>query len=237
MVETFTPPEFPRPRDDFRTSSPDVEDAVRSTLTLHRLIKNTPEDSPVQIADMLKIQSINMADEERTQIVVNNVDSGKLYLFGRQPRLYTVSAFIIDSNLDTEIGKRGTIYAGSSHLLTEWLDLYEEYFRLTKCFEKNLIARLRWRTSEYWGYVTGNVRSGESMNQNLVVVSFTFAHIFGEEHVLLDTITPNGGKSFPAAISKEGYEYMMTHLYGEPWEDESANSPVSKGMEGRRRVP
>jgi hypothetical protein len=237
MVEPFIPPEFLPPRDEFRSSGPDAEDVARSTLTLHRVIDNYPLDDPIQIADMVRIQSVNLADEERTQIVVNNVDSGKLYLFGRQPRLYTVSAFIIDSNLDPLVGTDSAIYAGSSHLLSEWLALYEEHFRLTKCLDKSTIARLRWRTSEYWGYLTSNVRSGESTNQNLIVVSFSFLHVSGEEHVDLDTIESDEGDTIEATISREGYEFMVRNLYGEPWKDEPANSPVSKYIEGRRRVP
>lgn len=238
-------------RDDYRTANPDVHDVARSSLTVHRLVGNVPEDEPVRVADMLKIQGINIADEERTQIVVSNVDSGKLYLFGRQARLYSVSAFIIDSFDRSKAGLErvpvrdlsGKVYGGSSHLFTEWLNLYEEYFRLTRCYERGLIGRLRWRTSEYWGYVTGNARSMESTNQNTIVASFTFAHMFGEEHVQIDSVDHGSGRRsvagdpFPAMVSKEGYEYMVSHLSSDPWDEEEANSPVSRYVEGRKRVP
>lgn len=223
-------------REIYRTSGPDVYDAARSSLTVHRLVNNTPDDNPIKSADMLRIQGINIADEERTQIVVNNVDSGKLYLFGRQPRLYTVSAFIIDSDLDPGIGKESLIYAGSSHLFSKWLALYEEYFRLTKCYEYNLIGRLRWRTSEYWGYVMSNMRSMESSNQNLITIGFVFAHVFGEEHVNLEIVKTDDGHSFPGMISKEGYERMRWPIYGDPWKNEPPKSPLSKFLKGRNRA-
>jgi hypothetical protein len=243
------PQDLPQ-RDLYRSANTDVDDAVRATLTVHRLIRDVPEDSPHKIADMLKIQSITTSDEERTQIVVDSVDSGKIYLFGRQTRLYTVSAFIVDS-LDRSETRRGDplagdVYRGSYHLLSEWLNLYEEYFRLTKCFEKNLIVRLRWRTSEYWGYITSNVRSGESSNQNVVIVSFTFVHLFGEEHVTIDFVDPEAdsdrrrsisGDPFPAMLSAEGYRHIMSHLPEAAREVESANSSVSKYIKGRSRVP
>jgi len=228
-MANLTPDSLPS-RMKYLTSSQDVDDIVRSTITLHRLFDNgLPEDDPIEIADMLHIQSIAMPDEERIQISVNSVDDGKVYIFGRQTRVYSASCFLVDSDQDDP--------ALGGSLLFKWLELYEDKFRLTKCLERNYIVRIRWRNSEYWGYILSNVRSIESTNQNVVPVSFTFAHIFGEEHVDLDVLDPqNGHPAFPVMISKEGYQRLLSYTISDPWTGEPV-SAVSKNMEGRVSAP
>lgn len=211
-------------RDAYQTSSPDVEGMTRASLTLHSLLRGVPLEEPIKKADMLHIQSINLQEEERSQVTVDSADDGKVYLFGRQPRIYTVSGFLVDSN-----GEPNT------HLLSEWLDLYENHFRLTKCYEDNTIARLKWRTSEFWGCLISNVRSMESTNQNLAIVSFTFAYFFGSEDVAIPYVGVSD-RVFPAMLSREGYVSMVGHLAVEK-AIVTAKSAVSKAMEGRRSVP
>lgn len=225
----LTPDSLPS-RSKYLTSSQDVDDIVRPTITLHRLFDNgLPEDDPVEIAYMLHIQSFSMPDEERIQISVNSVDDGKVYIFGRQTRVYSASCFLVDSNQDDPS-------LGGS-LLFKWLELYEDKFRLTKCLEGNYIVRIRWRNSEYWGYILSNVRSIESTNPSVIPVSFTFAHIFGEEHVDLDVLDPqNGHPAFPAMISREGYQRLLGYVASNPWIGDPV-SAVSKHVEGRVSAP
>jgi len=235
-MANLTPDRLPS-RMKYLTSSQDVNDIVRSTITLHRLLDNgLPEEAPVEIADMLHIQSISVPDEERIQISVDSADDGKVYIFGRQARVYSVSCFLVDSNQDSRVGS-AIDQAFGGNLLTRWLEFYEDQFRFTKCLERGYIVRIRWRNSEYWGYILSNARTIESTNPSVIPISFTFAHIFGEEHMNFDVLDPqNGYPSFPVMISREGYQHLMNYIATDPWIGEPA-SAVSRHSEGRTSVP
>jgi hypothetical protein len=217
----------------YSSSAEDLGKAVRATLTAHRLVNGVLEDEPVAVADMLHIQSINIADEERAQVVSNSEDSGKVYIYGRQPRVYTVSTFLVDSRRD--------------RALRRWLRAYEDYFRLTACYRKGYIDRLRWRTSEFRGFLLSNVVSMESQNKSLWIVSFTFVHVSGYEDVDVPRIVDRNTRrsrwraganerDFAGFLSQEGMRRVTPSDYDEAALLDLPDPPVLEHIDARTRA-
>lgn len=209
-------------RETYASASEDLCQAVRSTLTVHRKVGNGIEDEPVAIADMLRLQSLNLADEERTQVVLNTVDSGKLFIYGRQPRVYTASGFLVDSRRD--------------RALRRWLLIYNDYARLSACFRNGYIVRLRWRTTELFGFLLSNVVSMESQNKVLWIVSYTFIHISGSEDVDVPQVQIDNN-TFPAFLGASGGKRLiLDRAFLQTDIPEALDSPILTHIDSRTRA-
>lgn len=190
----------PQPRASFLGAPVEPLDNARAIFTLHQVSKaGAISDAPILAVTLFHVSNIETPQEERVQVLASNVDSGKLYLFGRTPRLYAISGFIVDSDLQ-ESGKRivedkGLFFQVSGqganvddaeykgHLLRQWMILYEKRLRLSKCLKNSQILKFRWRSTEVYGYILGQVRSMEAGSPNIYSLGLTFAVIFEEEKI------------------------------------------------------
>lgn len=190
----------PQPRASFLGAPVEPLDNARAIFTLHQVSKaGAISDAPILAVTLFHVSNIETPQEERVQVLASNVDSGKLYLFGRTPRLYAISGFIVDSDLQ-ESGKRivedkGLFFQVSGqganvddaeykgHLLRQWMILYEERLRLSKCLKNSQILKFRWRSTEVYGYILGQVRSMEAGSPSTYSLGLTFAVMFEEEKI------------------------------------------------------
>jgi hypothetical protein len=176
-----------RPRRDFMRSLVDPIEDRPGTLSLHALLATgaVGEDALVSLPYMHLI-SIEMGNEERTQYHQNPYDGGKLHLFGRMPRMYSLAWAMLDSDLSSQghgapEGERDPVYHG--HTVQDWMRQYNEKFNFSACLKNRNIVRVGWRSSDIYGYVIGHVRSHESKDPNMYSVGMTFLSLVEIENV------------------------------------------------------
>ena len=123
----------------------------------------------------LKSQMLSIDNDERVQYVVNSEDDGKAYFFGRTHRMYSVSAFLIDSDLESDQVRfmlDEGIVAGDVAAL--WEATYDQYLRATQAVKQRLVSAIKWQDNTFWGYLLGMNMSDTADNDNVVTVSFSF---------------------------------------------------------------
>lgn len=183
-------------RDTFLSSLVDVEGLEPATLNLYGTDPTTDEPiedvEPIASANFVHIQQVQLPQEERVQMHLSADDEGKLITYGRQTRMYAVAGFLVDSN------------RSDGHVVTQWDNMYENYFRLTACLKVRRIARLRWRLSSIYGYLLSNVKGIESTQPNVCMVNFTFLSAFEVDYMRRRPVMDLGeGVSVEGAASYE----------------------------------
>jgi len=241
----------PQPRSSFLGAPVEPLDNARAIITLHQVSKTGAiSDAPILAVTLFHVSNIETPQEERVQVLASNVDSGKLYLFGRSPRLYAISGFIVDSDLwlsakKTLVGalsvqganKDDKTYAG--HLLRQWMILYEKSLRLSLCLKNSQILKFRWRSTEVYGYILGQVRSMESGSPSIYSLGLTFAVMFEEEKI----DDPIVRISYKSGVSDDVHGMISLEnvaRLGDPFskpESEKPKSTTGKAIEGRSNVP
>lgn len=172
-------------RSSFLSSIADIEDIQEiGAASLVVLGTDSETDEPIESgepiasADLLHVQQLQLPEEERMQMQIGSADDGKLYTFGRMTRMYAISGFIVDSNLEPGQGSRKADKEFGGHLITQWDNLYEKYFRMTACLKERRLVRFRWRLSSMYGYILSNIKGIESTQPSVAVVNFTFLCLF-----------------------------------------------------------
>lgn len=241
----------PQPRSSFLAAPVEPDDNARAIFTLHQMSSNGAIDDKPKIAvTLFHATNIETPQEERVAVLASNADSGKLYLFGRTPRIYSVSGFLVDSDLQASksriIEYGGYVYQvqgqGANvddaeykgHLLRRWMELYETELRLSKCLKKNRILKFRWRSSEVYGYMLGQVRSMESSTPSLFSLGLTFVSVFEEESIEIPLVRIRD-LTVPGMISSENVERATRNM--PPAKTTGAKSEMGKQIDGRTRVP
>lgn len=235
----------PKPRQEFLSAVVEPDVNVRASIELHQMTRDgAVEEKALQTVTLFHAASIETPQEERVQILAGNTDSGKLYLFGRSPRLYAVTGFIVDSDLATSasgqtqgLNEDDRAYRG--HLLRRWMELYEKELRLSKCLKNNRILKLKWRTTEVYGYILGQARSMEFGSSNMYSVGLTFAVVFDEEMIEEPVSRVPDGRGgtmeIPGMISYENVDRIINLMGGKT--DRPPVSDMGKDLGSRTRVP
>lgn len=231
-------------REEFLSSMAGVQGEAKAELSVLRMGANGPdEEKPFAVVDILNIQSIALPQEERFQPVVTQVDDGQGFFFGRSHRMYSVTGFMIDSDLMQDQGTFGGVDRRlRGHLLAAWKKLYSETLRATMLVEKNRILRLKWGFSSVFGYMINSVCSIDATQPHLCSVNFSLFSVF-ETHAKVPRIVPDpatGVRSFPGLMSAEGL-YRTTKLISPALSDQgqgkSRIETLVKGSGARQSVP
>lgn len=174
-------------REEFLASLTDVPDVQPARMTLHQMTRNGAiGEKELEDVGFLRIMTAELPNEERTQYHQNPIDSGKVHFFGRTPRIYSFSCFIVDSDLLNHQGINYYDLRFKGQALRAWLIMYEDKLRLSKCLKANQIVRIRWRTSEVFGYILGQARSHESTNPGIYSIGLTLLALV--EHDTVDIV-------------------------------------------------
>lgn len=162
-------------RSEFLSSMVDVNEYEPASLALFGLDPQTDmpvEDvDPIQQANFIQMQSVQLPQEERVQMLISSVDEGKLLTYGRVTKMYAISGFIADSNNAT-----------NGHLIAAWDRLYDQHFRVSACLKQRRIVRFRWRLSSIYGHVLSNIKGLTADSPNVCVVNFTFLSLFEQDN-------------------------------------------------------
>lgn len=183
-------------REEFLSSLVDVDTLEPASLKIFTL---DPESDAVQEdgdavveANFVHMQSVQMPQEERVQMVISAADEGKLITFGRATRMYAISGFLVDSDNERE-----------GHLMARWDNLYENYFRLSSCLKQRRIVRFKWRLSSFYGHLLSNIKGIEAGSPSICMVNFTFLSLYEQDATNIPSITLDNGETLDGHASYE----------------------------------
>lgn len=202
--------DFPN-RQEFLNSLVDLENLEPASLVVFDTDPETDvpiETGSVASAEMVHVQSVQMPQEERIQMLINSADDGKLITYGRTTRMYAVTGFLVDSNLSPLQGSRAVDLLFGGHLMAKWDDYYETFFRLTACLKPRRLVRFRWRFNSFYGYLLSNIKGLESTQPSVCVVNFTFLSLYEDNGFdrqpvmkISDDIQIAGAASYESLVS------------------------------------
>lgn len=201
---TLLPKDLPESRRDFLSSVAEPEGLETARIEVLRLMNSGVPDriKPVMALDMLRIQGLQLPQEERFQPVVDSAGDGQAYFFGRNVRVYQVSAYMIDTNLDR--GQENAAGNLSGHLLVKWKKAYEE-IRASALIRARRILRMVWHKSESLGYVLSQVASLDASQPNVCQIGLAFMSVCDVDQsppkLLLDD-------TFPGLLSQPGADVL-----------------------------
>jgi len=235
----INPGESPR-RSDYLSEVVDPSPDRHSVLSLHSLVgrysgaSDAIDENPLLAIQFLNLQTVDTPQEERTQYYMNSIDSGKIILFGRTPRVYSFSGFLYDSDLTEGQGLNKDDIAYRGHLLGRWNDLYEEKLRLTKCLKNRNVVRIRWRDHEVYGYMLSNIKSLNANTPSMASISFTFCVVVESAGAEIPIVSTADGP-VPASMSWEGWRQVWSR--SNPNQPAGEESEMSKEIGDRDRMP
>jgi len=228
-------------REELLGGAADLSDPRRAQITVFKLLPSgVPDESKaVSVIDVLHISGLNMPQAERFQPVATMVDDGQGFFYGRSQRVYSVSAFIVDSNLDAKQGT-GVDRRLNGKLLSTWKNMYERYLRMSVAVPRRYIARLSWRFSDFFGYVTSYAVALDATQPFLCQLQLSFFSVYEREAaripIMDDAGIWAGGTSsrskFPALITWDAFVRQFTPVLKTITEP----SPVAAGMLNRLSV-
>lgn len=154
---SFTAP--PQERIRYQDLPEPKYDVVREYDGVPAVLSVWGPDGLICASDNFILASIDETDQEKMSMVFT---FGDPVMFGgteRQPRLYSYSGFLVDTE------KSGP---GSSY----WRTMYERYFRGSACAEKKAVIELLYRDQWRLGYMVGTRPSLSSDRPQLTPFSF-----------------------------------------------------------------
>jgi hypothetical protein len=205
--------ELPPSRQDFLASIAEPEGLETARIEVLHIMGNGVPDraKPIMTLDMLRIQGLQLPQEERFQPVVDSSGDGQAYFFGRNVRVYQVSAYMIDTNLDR--GQEEASAGLSGHLLTKWKQTYEE-IRASSLVRARRILRMVWHKSESLGYILSQVASLDAGQPNVCQIGLAFMSVCD-----LNYAPPKiniMAQSFDGLLTLPGATRLFPELVGAP---------------------
>jgi len=167
----------------FHRAGAELYDDVRANMTVFARDVSGALDITTPVADFkqLMLQSSQESDTERTQIALGS-DAPKLYAFGRQHRFFVYQAFILDTNLDTDIEVRGdsgvpgvgvsSVWTGDSY--NELQDFYRNFASLHACARNRYLVKFSYNGKQLYGAINQLTVSADSTQPNKYDVQFSF---------------------------------------------------------------
>jgi hypothetical protein len=187
-------------------TDPSAEDGM--DVSVHRLdVTGVPAEEPWFTISFLHAKVLALGHDERVQYVINSEDDGKAYFFGRMHRMYSVSGFLIDSDLSPSqkaaMSEEGIIAGGTSNL---WTALYDRFLRASECVRRRLVISVKWRENRFWGYILGTSLSGTADNDNLALANFNLISVRDDLAGVLPIIDDRriSEKPFNGLLTREG---------------------------------
>jgi hypothetical protein len=191
------------------------------------------ESKAISVIDVLHISGLNMPQAERFQPVATMVDDGQGFFYGRSQRVYSVSAFIVDSNLDAHQGT-GVDRRLNGRLLSAWKNMYERYLRMSVAVPRRYIARLSWRFSDFFGYVTSYAVALDATQPFLCQLQLSFFSVYEREKARIPVVDGGtGNRTFPGLITWDSFLRLIPETRTP---SVASASPVKVGMAGRNSV-
>lgn len=225
-------------RQDYLSSVAEPVGIQPGRMSILRLVNGLPNPEAIVLElDFLTVQAVNLPQEERFQPVATMVDDGQAFFLGRTHRVYSVSGFIIDTNLSSGQGLSPVDTALSGRTLARWKRVYQDELRASAMAANGTIARLIWRRSTHYGYVLSAVASLDTGQPDLCQISLAFFSV-------QDANVPNPGVLDKISGSPGGLVYgtFSIDTLGRldilsPAQPPSTQSSVSAGVSGRRSAP
>lgn len=144
-----------RPSDFHETlDAPHVDGTIQMTVYALSPSGSINIDAPIASYNGFIMQSVQEADNERTQIALSS-DTPKLYAFGKQHRFFVYQGFIIDTyldkprDLDIFLGDAGYDGRGLTKLLS-----FIDKARLHTCAKNRTIVELSYTNNIVYGAFT-----------------------------------------------------------------------------------
>lgn len=142
-------------KNKYGTSSINLYEDKRSKLAIHLNTDSGYSPNPINdddaIFDDIIISGISESSRERVHLTQSS-GGEKLYSFGREHRLFSVGATIIDTNLTNTVGSGPTSWDGRG--LEKWKRFYEKYARLTACARDSRVVVFKYQDRTISGAIT-----------------------------------------------------------------------------------
>ncbi len=163
---------------------------------------------PLDVIEEVQLINIQQTDGERVQLVMNHADDGKAWIFDRQFRLYSLTCFLYDTNVE-----RLDDESWDPHGLARWEEFYEKG-RISQLAQYREILRLSFAEFTFWGGFTESMPSITGLNEHQLQLVFGFyvmhdasveAEVPGDNVITADSGV-NGEDPLPvaASVSREG---------------------------------
>ena len=231
----FVAPEDLPSREALLSGAADLSNPNRAQITVFKVLPSgVPDESKaISVIDVLHISGLNMPQAERFQPVATMVDDGQGFFYGRAQRVYSVSAFIVDSNLDANQGT-GVDRRLNGRLLSAWKSMYEKYLRMSIAIPRRYIARLSWRFSDFFGYVLSYAVALDATQPYLCQLQLSFFSVYERERARVPVVQGSTDKrTFPGLVTWDSFLRLVPETRTPAAE---AVSPIKLGMTGRDSV-
>ncbi len=191
LTESFTT----RVKPTYGASAQTLYEDERAVLTVHRIDKKGAiEPEHLILFDHLLVQNILESTKERTQLVPSSGAIEKLYVFGREHRLFSVNAKLLDTDFpvaqefNQSVGFVGTapilftqpafrqlaIGSWDGRGLKAWKTFHDKYARLSVCADNRWICRLAYNNRLLYGAIVQNSRSMTDQLAHAYDLTFLF---------------------------------------------------------------
>lgn len=145
-------------------------------LELSGIISNAADMIVSSFGDLI-VQSVTESTRERSQITASS-DHNKLYAFGREQRIYTISAKLLDTDLKEPL-------TDSQHIdwdgkgLKAWKEFYEQAC-ISECARLRRITEFHYNDRSFFGGLMNQTVNIDSRQPHAVDLSLTMCVMYVE---------------------------------------------------------
>jgi hypothetical protein len=170
-------------RADYYPAAESLYDNARTEFTVFNL------DRTGAISDLLNpqasfnhffTQTVSESDRERTQFAMSS-EANKLYVFGREHRIYTFTGTLFDTDLtrpiEHQFNKSAPAWTGRG--VSEWVNFYENFASLHAAAKNHQIVRVAYAKRLLYGCILQTVTTDSATLPHKAEQGFTFyaAHV------------------------------------------------------------
>ena len=163
-----------QPRLMYGESSQNLYTDKRSKLQINKISSaGIPYPDPISDSNGLVVLSdiliTGISENSRERVHLTQSTGGeKLYSFGREHRLFSVSAIVIDSKLSQPVGS----WDGQG--LRNWKNFYDNYAKLSACAKNGWLVVFNYHDRTIAGAITEYNLNSDCTTPNIHQLSFTF---------------------------------------------------------------
>lgn len=160
----------PTIKSTYGSSSVNLYDNKRSRISVHSMGVSSYAPDPVAddaVFDDVIIDGIQELSRERVHLTQSTAGE-KIYAFGREHRLFSVSAILIDTYLTRPIKN----WDGRG--LNKWKTFYEKYARLVSCARDARVVVFRYQDRIISGAVTEYTLNSDCNQPGIYQLTFVF---------------------------------------------------------------
>lgn len=130
---------------------------------------------PVASFDQLIIARVDEPDRDRVQYS-QSFDGHKLYAYGSDHRIYSVSAAVIDTELsaplEAPVGSAASAWAGRGH--RDWVEFFETYASVWACAKARYLVQMTYGRRQVYGAIVDTTPSMMATAPHKFDVLFSF---------------------------------------------------------------